>query len=264
MRRIPVMRGIILAVFIASPGVLSGQATKPLFADNATPKLVIAGGGSLPSSIFERFRQLAGPNPKLVYIPTASERPTVKQSLDELWETRGFDEVIVLNESDPKVISSDEFLKPLREATAVWFGGGSQQRIADAYLNTPVEKELQKLIARGGVIGGTSAGAAIQSRVMIASGRSEPSLSTGFDLLRGVIIDQHFLRRNRLSRLRIAVSRHPDRIGFGIDEGTAIVVKGDQAEVVGRSYVLRLEMEADQLQIDIFNEGEQLRLSKDQ
>ena len=222
--------------------------------------LVICGGGSLPARVLERFRILAGEQPKLVVIPTASSRTFDVAEVQELWKSRGFEETVVLHGSNDEATSASEFVAPLRTATAVWFGGGSQQRIADAYLNTMVEEELHRLLQRGGVVGGTSAGAAIQSRVMIASGRREPTISTGFDLLRGAIVDQHFLKRNRIPRLTAAVRANPSLVGVGIDEGTAVVVQDGQATVLGASYALLIEFRNGAIQMEAFGDGETLPL----
>lgn len=222
----------------------------------ASPKLVICGGGALPDSIIERFREFAGPQPSLVVIPTATSRVIVVPAIQELWQSRGFAKVQVLHSTDRSLTTSPDFSKPLQTATAVWFGGGSQQRIADAYLGTPLEEQLRLLLERGGVIGGTSAGAAIQSRVMIASGSTSPNLSTGFDLFAGAIIDQHFLKRNRIPRLLAAIKAHPELVGFGIDEGTALVVNGTKATVVGQSYVLRIESKDGNVRVDAFEKSD--------
>lgn len=227
----------------------------------ASPRLVVCGGGSLPDVVYERFRELAGPQPRLVVIPTASARTADVGEVQTLWKARGFDDVCVLHTSDREVASSTEFVAPLKNATAVWFGGGAQQRIADAYVGTLVEQQLHAVLQRGGVIGGTSAGAAIQSRVMIASGRGEPVISEGLDLLPGTIVDQHFLKRNRIPRLLSAVRKHPQHIGIGIDEETALVLTDGRARVVGRSYVLRIESVAGELRIDAFGDGDTVPLS---
>ncbi|WP_315854298.1 cyanophycinase [Stieleria maiorica] len=223
-------------------------------------KLVICGGGSLPDSVFDRFRELAEgvhpvKEPQLIVIPTASQRKIDLNATQELWSARGFSDVRVLHTTDPDVASTDEFVQPLKTASAVWFDGGSQQRIAEAYLETRVESELQRLLMRGGVIGGTSAGAAIQSRVMIIGGKTEPKISTGLGLLPEAIIDQHFLKRNRIARSIAALRQHPDLIGLGIDEGTALVVEGGATEVIGKSYVLRLEWADKTLKLDAFGNG---------
>jgi len=164
--------------------------------DQHAPKLFI-GGGALSETMYMIFVTLAGPDAKLVVIPTASKGEPDVEKIKQLWQSRGIREVSVLHTNDRKVASSTGFTEPLRTATAVWFSGGSQQRIADAYIGTPVEEELYRLLERGGIIGGSSAGAAIMSRIMIMGGKSQPKISTGLDLMPGAIIDQHFLKRNR-------------------------------------------------------------------
>jgi cyanophycinase len=231
-----VLASALLAAFV--PSRAAGEN------GTVSPRLVICGGGAIPVRAIERFRRLAGQEPDLVVIPTASAREVDLAATRERWKSRGFDKVTVLHHRDRNVTSSADFSGPLRTATAVWFGGGSQQRIADAYLDTSVETELYRLLQRGGVIGGTSAGAAIQTRVMIAWGNPDPEISTGFDLLRGAIVDQHFLKRNRIPRLLSAVRDHPQLVGLGIDEGTALVFVDGEATVVGDSYVLRIRCAA--------------------
>jgi len=219
------------------------------------PKLFI-GGGALSETMYMIFVTLAGPEAKLVVIPTASKDEPDVEKIQKVWHSRGIREVSVLHTNDRKVALSPKFSEPLRKATAVWFSGGSQQRIADAYLGTPVEEELYRLLERGGIIGGSSAGAAIMSRVMIKGGKSQPKISTGLNLMPGAIIDQHFLKRNRISRLIAAVRAHPDRVGFGIDEDTAIIVYDNEYRIVGKSYVLRIEMVEGAIKIDAFKEGD--------
>jgi cyanophycinase len=229
--------------------------------DHVSPNLVICGGGSLPDTVFQRFLKLAGPRPSLIVIPTASQRAFDVEEVQKLWRSRGFQNVSILHNNDRDVASSGDFAAPLKTATAIWFGGGSQQRIADAYLDTPVETEVYQLLRRGGVVGGTSAGAAIQSRVMIASGGSDPKISTGLDLLPGTIVDQHFLKRNRVPRLLSAIRAHPHLIGMGIDESTALVVHDGKAEVVGRSYLLRVESVDGTIKLDAFSHGDAVPLT---
>jgi len=223
-------------------------------------KLVIAGGGSLPAAVYREFLRLAGDQPNLIVVPTASTRQSALAEVKKLWSSRGFESVQVLHTRDREEASKPEFVAPIRSANAIWFNGGSQQRIADAYVGTIVEKEVYALLKRGGVVGGSSAGAAIQSRVMIAGGRKDPELSVGLDLLSGTILDQHFLRRDRITRLMAAVKKHPDLIGLGIDEGTAVVVEQSKAKVVGDSYVLRIEIEDNSPKVHAFNAGESIPL----
>ena len=201
--------------------------------------LVIHGGGRLPDRVRDKFFELAGgEKARIVVIPTASDEAddTARhQHLLEPWKSLGPLDVQVLHTRLKEKANAETFIEPLKQASAVWFGGGQQSRIADAYLGTAVEREILALLARGGVVGGTSAGAAIQSKTMIAGGQDEPRMATGFDLLPGTIVDQHFVARSRQPRLRKALTDHPGLVGFGVDEGTALIVRGRELEVLGDS-----------------------------
>ena len=250
--KLVILKLIIILTLIFDPtftSTVSGQEVDP------APKIFV-GGGALPEEMYKEFLKLTGPDAKLVVVPTASNREVDVEKIQKVWQSRGFQEISILHTNDREVASSAEFIAPLKTATAVWFSGGSQQKIADAYIGTPVEKELYQLLQRGGVIGGSSAGAAIQSRVMITGGGKQPKISTGLKLLPGAIIDQHFLKRNRLSRLIEAVRTHPELIGFGIDEGTAIVVSDNEYKIVGKSYVIRVELVEGVIKIDAFENGD--------
>lgn len=201
--------------------------------------LIISGGGEPAPIIKERFLALAAkPDAKLVIIPTASltaDNPENDQTA--AWQDANLPTITVLHTRDRAKANDPAFVAPLKSASAVWLSGGNQSRLSDAYAGTLVEKELHALLARGGVIGGTSAGAAIMSRDMIASGKSEPKMGTGFGFLPYSIIDQHFLARDRQTRSLKAVREHPGRYGLGIDEGTALEVSGRRMRVIGNSTV---------------------------
>ena len=184
--------------------------------------LVICGGGELPPGAVEQFVDLAGgENAKLVVIPTAGNRADDADDSAWLsvWNERGIDSVSVLHTRSREIAETDEFVAPLKTATAVWFGGGQQSRIAEAYVGTQVERELYAVLRRGGVIGGTSAGAAIQSRLMIASGNPEATVMQGLELLPGAVIDQHFKARNREPRLTAVLGLHDGHVGLGLMKG---------------------------------------------
>ena len=142
--------------------------------------------------MYEEFLKLTGTDTKLVVIPTASSRTIDKEQMQELWLSRGFKDISILHTTDRDSASTNDFIGSLRTATAVWFIGGSQNRITDAYLGTVVEQELYKLIQRGGVVGESSAGATIQSSFMISGGHGDqPKITSGFELVSGAIIDEH-------------------------------------------------------------------------
>jgi cyanophycinase len=205
--------------------------------------LVICGGGGIPESIRDRFLELAGgARARIVIIPTAhqlADSPNAEAVLDP-WKEKGVASVQLFHTRSRDAANDAEFVRPLSEATGVWFGGGRQSWLTEAYLGTEVERQLKALLDRGGVIGGTSAGAAVMTRVMIARGRTKADVTEGFDFLPGAVVDQHFLKRNRLGRLLSVLTDHPELIGLGIDERTALVVnvRSHLLNVIGDSYVV--------------------------
>lgn len=203
--------------------------------------LVIVGGGTIPDSVYDAFLKLAGgPKARLVVIPTAGVGADDKGvgTYLERWRKMGAASVDLLHARSPVKANDPEFSKSLADATGVWLGGGSQSRLVAAYRGTAVEVELHKLLRRGGVIGGTSAGAAAMSQLMIAGGKVPPELGEGFGFLPGGVIDQHFLKRDRMNRLLDVLSKNPGWFGLGIDEGTAVIVQGRTLTVLGQSYVV--------------------------
>src|SRR6185503_1092485 len=126
------------------------------------------------------------------------------------------------------------FAAPLDGATGVWMGGGDQNRLAELFLDTEVVRGLRRVVERGGVVGGTSSGAAIVSDAMICRGYQEVQFGRGFALYPRAIVDSHFTGRGRHRRLARAVLQRPDHIGVGVDEWTALLVQGDRVGVIGR------------------------------
>ena len=230
-----------LTLLLIASQVIADPPGKHIDPRGAHGRLVIAGGGTIPTQVYEQFQSWAGgDNAQLIIIPTASIRADDPDQVKEIitaWQLRGFKNVAVLHTRDRESADTREFVAPLLDATAVWITGGDQSKLSKAYSDTKVEEELIELLKRGGVIGGSSAGAAIQSKVMIAMGQLVPRIGTGFDLLPGTIIDQHFTQRNRLARLTVAVNRFDDLVGFGIDESTALAVDRRFMKVIGNGNV---------------------------
>lgn len=198
------------------------------------------GGGPIRDVTMEQFAQLCGDG-RMVLIPTAAqaaEHGSYRSRVRKPWLRQGIRDVMVLHARDRE--QADEgFAEPLRKASCAWLSGGAQGRLEDRYVGTPVEQELHALLRRGGAVGGDSAGSAIMSRVMIHHGNPEPVEGTGFGILPGIIVDQHFVVREREPRLVTMVERHPDLVGFGIDESTALLVQGNHWKVIGDSVVRR-------------------------
>lgn len=209
-----------------------------LAADPPKGSLVIVGGGKMPAAARDEFIAKAGgaEKAKLVVIPTAStSADDVKEHAGylEQWKTGKVADVKLLHTRDAKTANSDEFVKPLTDATGIWFSGGDQSKLTKAYAGTKVLEVIQKRYADGAVVGGTSAGAAVMSKVMITGGTDEATTADGFGLLPGAVVDQHFTQRKREKRLAGVLAKHPKLLGIGIDEGTAVVVSGDTAAVLG-------------------------------
>ena len=205
----------------------------------------VHGGG--PDATLDQFAALCDAAGPLVLIPTASEgsdREAERDRMRQPWLRRGLRDVVVLHARDRGEALVDGFAAPLRTASCAWLVGGRQGRLEDRYVGTPVEQELHALVRRGGAVGGSSAGSAVLSRVMIHHGNPEPVEGTGFGILPGIIVDQHFLARHREPRLVHMLERHPELVGFGIDEATALVVQGDRWRVVGDSVVRRCTVES--------------------
>ena len=198
--------------------------------------LVIVGGGKLPPAVCDAFLQLAGGSKAhLVVIPTASYKADHPELLTTpaFFRARGVASVVVLHTRRRDQANDPAFVKPLTKATGVWLSGGDQSRLVEAYHGTRVERELKNVLLRGGVIGGTSAGASIMSNLMILGGTTVARTGQGFGLLPGVVIDQHFVQRHRLDRLLGVLAKNPTYLGIGIDEQTGIVVHGHGLTVVG-------------------------------
>ena len=147
--------------------------------------LVIVGGGSMDGTgIVERFIQLAGgPESTFVIVPTAGGNRNSAGALIEdkesdvigPWLKPGLKNVKMLHTHDPKLADTEEFASVLRGANAVWFNGGRQWNIVDSYMNTLTYKEFHKVLERGGVIGGSSAGATIQGDYLVRGAVSGPT-----------------------------------------------------------------------------------------
>ncbi|MCH2347454.1 MAG: cyanophycinase [Pseudomonadales bacterium] len=207
--------------------------------------LVIVGGGMQDLGILVRFGELAGgPDAPIVVIPTAGGAENYDQSWQGLQQFRdaGLTNITLLHTYDPAVADTDAFAAPIQEARGVWFTGGRQWRLADAYINTKVHDALWDLLSRDGVIGGSSAGATILGSYLARGDTSGNTImmgdhEEGLGFIKNVAIDQHLLRRNRHFDLIEIIEEKPELLGIGLDENTAIVVRGNRFEVVGQSYV---------------------------
>ncbi len=230
---------LLAAAAVATPA--AAQATRP------PGPLVIVGGGTQPRALVEHFVALAGGRGKarVAILPMASGESAAagRAKADEL-RTFGADAFVV--DVTHAQAESDSVARLLDGATGVWFPGGDQSRLTRALAGTATLRAIRARWAAGAVVGGTSAGAAVMSDSMLTgnqlaadgsrdtTGSGYPRVARrtievvpGFGFLRGAIVDQHFLRRQRSNRLLSVVLERPTMLGVGIDEGTAIVVTAD-------------------------------------
>jgi len=229
--------------------------------------LFIIGGGQRPESMMKRFIESARRvgSGKIIIFPMASSVPEeVGPEQAAQLKNYGAQEVefhILSREQ----ASEPEAVKILDNVGGVFFSGGVQSRLADILLNTPVHKRLLELYEEGAVIGGTSAGAAVMSEIMITGDeRREVTEDHAFEtieadnivteqglgFIKSAIIDQHFIRRKRHNRLISLITEKPELLGIGIDESTAILVNPDQTfEVIGSHSVIVYDASRAQIRI---------------
>jgi cyanophycinase len=219
----------------------------------AAPKgdLVLVGGGDKPKEAMAKFVELAGgPSAPIVAIPTASEEPDTGAYYVKLFqEEHGCSNVTALEIHSREDAARPDYVELARKARGIFFGGGDQSRITKALLDTPVGEAIAAAYEGGAVVGGTSAGTACQSALMITgegdfkvirAGAVE--LTRGLGFFRGVIVDQHFIARQRSNRLISVILEHPDLLGVGVDEDTAVWVRPDGTfQVIGASSVMVLD-----------------------
>jgi cyanophycinase len=141
--------------------------------------------------------------------------------------------------SDPAIVSL------VRGARGIFLGGGDQVKLVSTLSGTPLEEAIRDAYIDGAVICGTSAGAAALTKTTLAGNEVdeegklvEQYIGPGLGLLGyHTLIDTHFTQRRRLYRLFVAIAEFPALMGLGIDEDTALVVKGDTGTVVGKGGV---------------------------
>ena len=217
--------------------------------------LIIVGGGDMPSSVQERFIELAGSagTAKIAVFPMASQKSDEEAAgvVSDLQKLGAEAHLVDFNHGRANRESTARYLE---QFTGYWFSGGDQSRLTSLLLGTKALDTIYRRFREGAVVGGTSAGASVMSSVMLTGKRRAPrsreegelqniargmqEVSEGFGFFKGAIVDQHFMHRARYNRLISAVLDHPQLLGVGIDEETALLVHPDgQWEVIGSHYV---------------------------
>ncbi|KAI1417958.1 hypothetical protein F5Y13DRAFT_199090 [Hypoxylon sp. FL1857] len=229
---------------LASAGPVTERQTQYVGPENGT--LVIIGGNAQDDAIYQRIIDLAGgPDAPIITIPTADGAPTYDNDAANAATFRrlGAKNVTVLHTYDPKVADTEEFAAPLRTAKGVFFGGGRQWRLVDAYAGTLTERLFHEVLDRGGVVSGSSAGASIQGSFLARGDTATNQIlvgdhQVGFGFLKNAAIDQHVLVRGRQFDMFDILKVRPELLGIAIDENTALIVSKNDAEVYRGTYVI--------------------------
>lgn len=238
-----------LVIFLFTLGTLTAQAQA------VKGKLIIIGGGSRPDDLVERIIAESGlkTGGYCVILPMSSEDPdsSVYYASQQFLE-RGIKNLFGFNFKKDQPIKAS-WIDSIRTANLIYITGGDQTRFMGIAEGTEIVTAIHDAYKRGAVVSGTSAGAAVMSKLMITGNELKKKeyaatfetiesnnieIKTGLGLLSTSIIDQHFLIRSRHNRLLTAIIEHPEMTGIGIDESTAILVNGKNVEVLGASQVL--------------------------
>lgn len=221
-------------------------------------KLFIIGGGSRSNDLIKKLVETADLKSKdyVVVLPMASELPVesfqgIAKQIGELIPNK-----ITSFNFSKATVGNKRWVDSLRNARLIYIAGGSQDRFMEVVKNTPVYEAIHAAYKNGSTVAGTSAGAAVMSKVMITGQQlagdttyketfdklwdKNIEFKDGLGLFDSVIIDQHFLKRSRHNRLISALAAHPDYTCIGIDESTAIIVRGKNIEVSGESQVMTI------------------------
>ena len=221
-------------------------------------KLIIIGGGSRPDAMVERIiseSKLREGGYAIIFGMSSEDPDSAVYYASQQFLNKGLKNIYGLNfVKDEKFLPSK--IDSIKNARLIYISGGDQNRFMNVVLGTDIEKAIQQAYQNGTIVSGTSAGAAVMSKVMITGNElKHPEYSStfrnieaenietkqGLGLIQGAIIDQHFIRRSRHNRLISAIIEFPDMMGIGIDEATAIVVSGKSIEVIGDSQVVVIE-----------------------
>jgi cyanophycinase len=213
---------------------------------NKKGKLIIIGGGAIPDSLFSFFANYCGgKDQSVVYIPTATTDEAYIKKGEHLikFTSQGFNNLSTIHTRNKKEADDPKNIALMRNAKGLYFGGGDQQLIADAYAGTKLYDEMIALLDRGGVIMGTSAGATIMGSLMVGGDARDDlskkyAFNPAFSFMTNTALDQHVLVRNRQFDLIPVIEYYPGTLGIGLDESTAIIVEAGQFKVWGKSYAM--------------------------
>ncbi len=224
-------------------------------AQNPKGKLFIIGGGDRSDDLMKQVLSVAelGKKDYIVVLPMSSEEPDSSFIFFKTQMVKLTSNPIVMLNFNKETAQNKTLTDSVQNAKLIFISGGDQTRFMKVVHDTPIKTAILKAYENGSTISGTSAGAAVMSEKMITGNQKLQKEYTGtfsvikydnletdegLGLLKTVVIDQHFLKRNRYNRLLSALIEFPNLTGIGIDEATAIIVRNNKVEVAGESEVI--------------------------
>ncbi len=251
-------RGMIIFLAVLFGFGCNPQDVRRQSQDDPKGKLFIIGGGKRPVAMLQRLIEESGVRQGgyVLILPLASaEEDTAAFYSSKQFRELGVDPIRSLNSrnilGDPDSVRSW-----IENASLIYLSGGSQGRFMERIHGTPVEEALKTAYRKGATIAGTSAGAAVMGRKMITGDQfkhpvytgefptieaDNMELKEGLGLVEELIVDQHFIRRQRMNRLISVALEHPEFICVGIDESTALLFHGQTGEVIGESQIIVIQ-----------------------
>jgi cyanophycinase len=228
----------------------------------AQTKLMMIGGGKRPTDILQKFSE-ESKNGKILIITWASGEPEASfKAIQQDFNTVGNSNTILAPVAPLSAESKSEFVKLLADCSAVYFTGGDQNRI----MKVLEDRSLYEKYQEGFIFGGTSAGTAIMSEIMITGEGDLKSISLestetapGLGLVKNMIADQHFIKRQRQNRLMSLMLKHPDLYGVGIDEDTALYLEnGKKGTVYGDSQTMVFKPKKRKMEVSLYKKGDKI------
>jgi cyanophycinase len=249
MRRLAPAVLIALAAACAPPPASTGSVVPApsIVTSTGRGSLFVVGGGPQPAALVRRFVELAGGRDARIVVMGMASGQGRESAEEKAAQLRGMGTQASALWFDRAGADADSVVRRIGQATAIWFGGGDQNRLMAAMRGSRALAELQRVWRTSGVlVGGTSAGAAVLSTPMITGDERRPGgarrdttqawitiegddvvTAEGMSFLTDVVVDQHFVRRRRHNRLLSLVIERPPHLGAGIDESTALVIDPD-------------------------------------
>lgn len=226
-------------------------ASTPLLPDTKAGRLLVIGGAEdrlQDRVILRRFVELCGgPQARILVMTAASSMPEASwEGYQPVFAELEANQTSHLDLRNPDDANAPEAVERILQADGIFMSGGDQRRLMDTLWETAAARAMHTAFhLQGCCIAGTSAGAAVMSRQMLAIGaatklprKEAVTLDIGLGFVNHAIVDQHFSERRRLSRLLSALAQRPDMLGVGIDEDTALLIERQRGlEIIGQGAV---------------------------